>query len=980
MIYPDGSEASYEYDLRFNKRSKETDERGVITEYEYDDLGNMTRKVEAVGTDSERVTEYTYDGEGYQLTIKRLGDNNTADATTTMQYDASGNMTSVTDSEGNTTQFTSHDSMGNVLTKEDARGKTWTYEYDVMGRLTKITDPLNNFTQLFYDAVGNKTREVDAEGKEKLYNYDERNNLIKVTDALGNETLFEYNTDGKMTKQIDAEGKVVLYEYDNEGRLIKTTDGNGNEIQMEYDDTTGGGCSSCSGGNTGQPSKVTYPTFSKDYSYDLRGRKTLEKDVLSETEGFETLFDYDLSGNLTNKIDKESKTTNYEYDELSRLKKVTDSMNQDTQYVYDNRDNLVQLIDAKSQSTLFEYDRNNRLIKETRPMGEETTYQYNGAGNLIQKIDAKNQKVVYTYDDAGRLTEIRYFNPDDHVNPVKIVSFTYDKVGNLKTYNDGTTSGQYGYDNAYRKISEAVNYGGFQKSYAYEYYKNGTKKTFTGPDGITYTYTYNSNNQLTSVQIPGVGSITNASYNWSRPTMITLPGGSRKDYAYDPLMRVKQITSKDPGQNTLLNYQYTYDKMDNIQSKQTEHGDYTYDYDNLYRLAGADNPVQEDEAFTYDPVGNRLTSSGVSDWTYNTNNELTGYDNGSYVYDDNGNMTQKTVDGVVTKFFYNTEDRLIEVRDGSDSLIASYYYDPFGRRLWKEVGGTKTYFMYSDEGLVEEYDDGGVEIKTYGYKPGSTWTTDPLFMKIGSNYYFYHNDHLGTPQKLTSTNGAVVWSAKYKSFGKAEVDINSTIINPLRFPGQYEDLETGLYHNHFRYYAPRTAVYMTHDPIGLLSGINMLNYVGNNPINQIDPMGLTIEFGGGFGFNLAFFSFGISVRTETCCDDSGKLHKRTITSTCAGIELGLSVGTADPGPGKGGLSFNNPIGKCPKINSWEPEVYRTENNNFGFSSGLGIGAAWDKGNPNVTNIIAQIGISFHIYSGCSNKINQDFIIGPCCND
>ena len=68
----------------------------------------------------------------------------------------------------------------------------------------------------------------------------------------------------------------------------------------------------------------------------------------------------------------------------------------------------------------------------------------------------------------------------------------------------------------------------------------------------------------------------------------------------------------------------------------------------------------------------------------------------------------------------------------------------------------------------------------------------------------YHNDHLGTPQKMTSVNGAVVWNATYSSFGEANVDITSTITNNLRFPGQYEDEETGLHYNYHRYYDPTT--------------------------------------------------------------------------------------------------------------------------------------------------------------------------------
>jgi RHS repeat-associated protein len=204
-------------------------------------------------------------------------------------------------------------------------------------------------------------------------------------------------------------------------------------------------------------------------------------------------------------------------------------------------------------------------------------------------------------------------------------------------------------------------------------------------------------------------------------------------------------------------------------------------------------------------------------------------------------MTKKSVDGSVTSYVYNTEDRLTEVWSGevgSGSLTATYYYDPFGRRLWKEVDGARTYFHYADEGLVGEYDNGGVEIKNYGYKPGSTWTTDPLFMKVGSEYYFYHNDHLGTPQKMTSVNGAVVWGAKYSSFGKAEIDPASTITNNLRFPGQYYDVETMLNCNWYRYYNPTIGRYLKVDPIGIAGGINRFVYASINPINRIDPFGL----------------------------------------------------------------------------------------------------------------------------------------------
>jgi len=155
--------------------------------------------------------------------------------------------------------------------------------------------------------------------------------------------------------------------------------------------------------------------------------------------------------------------------------------------------------------------------------------------------------------------------------------------------------------------------------------------------------------------------------------------------------------------------------------------------------------------------------------------------------------------------------------------------------LWKEVDGTRTCFLYSDEGLAGEYDAAGTEIKTYGWAPDSTWGTDPLFVKTAGAYYWYQNDHAGTPQKIISTSGSVVWSAVYDSFGNCQVD-TGTIVNNLRLAGQYFDAETGLHYNWNRYYDPKLGRYLNADPLG--DGLNLYAYCFNNPNTLIDPMGL----------------------------------------------------------------------------------------------------------------------------------------------
>ena len=282
----------------------------------------------------------------------------------------------------------------------------------------------------------------------------------------------------------------------------------------------------------------------------------------------------------------------------------------------------------------------------------------------------------------------------------------------------------------------------------------------------------------------------------------------------------------------MLSRSYGFDAVGNILSRQDRFGATAYAYDPLYQLTGADHPDAAglpDETYSYDRVGNRLTSAeAAGTWSYNQNNELQASATTTYEYDANGNTVKKTMGTgsggtpvpvpLTTTYHYDARNRLTQV-DLPDGTVASYAYDPFGRRVKKQVGSTVTLFVYTDEGLVGEYDGAGMMRKLYGWKPDGLWGTDPLYMVEGGKTYFYHNDHLGTPQRLTSAaDGAVVWSAGYAAFGAVVVDPSSTVENNLRFPGQYADAETGLYWNFQRYYDPQGGRYTQVDPIGFAGG------------------------------------------------------------------------------------------------------------------------------------------------------------------
>lgn len=109
--------------------------------------------------------------------------------------------------------------------------------------------------------------------------------------------------------------------------------------------------------------------------------------------------------------------------------------------------------------------------------------------------------------------------------------------------------------------------------------------------------------------------------------------------------------------------------------------------------------------------------------------------------------------------------------------------------------------------------------------------------------YFFHNDHLGTPQAMTDLAGRTVWTAEYEPFGKALVDQDPDgdglqVINNLRFPGQYYDAESGLHYNYHRDYDPETGRYLQADPVGQAGGLNLYSYVLGNPVRFTDSLGL----------------------------------------------------------------------------------------------------------------------------------------------
>ena len=132
-------------------------------------------------------------------------------------------------------------------------------------------------------------------------------------------------------------------------------------------------------------------------------------------------------------------------------------------------------------------------------------------------------------------------------------------------------------------------------------------------------------------------------------------------------------------------------------------------------------------------------------------------------------------------------------------------------------------YQYDEQGLLAGYDAAGTLTGVYGWQPQGLWGTDPVFLAdvahSGDSTYwtvhYYHTDHLGSPQVLTDQAGELSWRGLSEAFGQTVADPQSRIDNPLRFPGQYHDAETGLNYNYVRDYQPTPGRYVQADPIGL---------------------------------------------------------------------------------------------------------------------------------------------------------------------
>ena len=373
----------------------------------------------------------------------------------------------------------------------------------------------------------------------------------------------------------------------------------------------------------------------------------------------------------------------------------------------------------------------------------------------------------------------------------------------------------------------------FQNGYGYDAASNRT--SLTAPDGSTNSYNYDTLNRLSSLTNSLTGQFGFGYDALSRRTQLTRPNGVNTNYNYDSVSHLLSVLHQ-AGSTTLDGASYGYDYAGNRTSKTNYLNGITsnYGYDAIYELQQVTQSNVTTESYSYDAVGNRLTSLGVNPYSYNASNELTATPSGSYTYDNNGSTL---TDPSGKSYTWDFENQLVQaVVPGTGTV--TFKYDPFGRRIQKSSALGTTNYLYDGqwENVIEEVDNSGNLLARYAQEMGLDF---PLSEFRSSAASYYEQDGVNSVTSLSNPAGALANTYTSDAFGKLTAS-TGTLANPFQYTAREFDLETGIYEYRARYYDQNLGRFLSEDPVGFSNGTyNLYDYVSGDPVDFNDPSGNT---------------------------------------------------------------------------------------------------------------------------------------------
>jgi RHS repeat-associated protein len=682
------------------KPTSVTDRNGHVTSYTYDSFGNVL----TVTTPRSLITTYTWSYTSFALGRLTSVQEGTKPATTITYYEPSGLVQTITRPEpnngtGTTATTYTYDSLGNVLTVV-APGNNAT---------STITTTLNYTTDGAYSQsakIGQPLTTTDNLSHVTHLRYDSQGRTTSITDALGNETNFSYNSVGQsLTTTYPATGQT----------------GSGNSHTTNSYLYVGG--------------PLTSITF-----YDE-----------SNTQVRQVTHAYGLEGESLSVSGSTEPVTNA-YDALYRLKTLKDGNNNNTTYAYNNIGKPSSITMPGGELTQFtSYDNDGNLLQRIDGNSVTTNYVYNDPESLLTDIQypaTTSLNVHFTYDSFGRRSGMTdstgshsysYGNLDELLSATttytglsaKTVSYTYYPDGSRESMTTPAGTSNYTYDMAGRSASMT---NPFSETTSWSYQNNNWLQTLTLNNGVTATYTDNAMGRVTRL-LNEIGNTTISDFG---------------SIAYDGAGNRTSVTADIPGATSLNGTTgYTYDSQNQLtQETSTRNEGFTDNF--AYDSAGNpttfkgqtktynSNNQQTGTGFSYNGNGDP-TTYGSTTLNFDPENRMIAY--GSVFtagYSGNGLRAWKQTSGGRTYFLYDGADPVIEL-DNTGTIISTNTFGATGL-ISRRTGSTSVFYVFDSEGTVSQrIDSSGNTLNSYWFNAFgerlSGSQTDPFGYRAQFGYY-----------------------------------------------------------------------------------------------------------------------------------------------------------------------------------------------------------------------------------------------------
>jgi RHS repeat-associated protein len=651
------------------------------------------------------------------------------------------------------------------------------------------TGKLNLTTAFTFDAVGDLTM-VDG----------------PRTDVADTQTR-TYDALRRVTAVTDARGKATRTYFDPKGRAVRTAARVGQSWLVSCTRYT----------DTDRPERQWGPVLMSDdaacppqaapaplvdRAYDELDRLASQTVNLTAAEGG-------------------SRTTVYAYFADGQLKDVTQAAGtadaSTVSYTYTLNGKPGTLNDGRNNRSTYSYDGHDRLARLAYPAtaagagaSSSTDYEdfgYDANGNPNSHRRRNGVTVTMAYDNLDRRTRITYPAPA----AADSVNFTYDLLGRRLSASRTDHALTYSWDNAGRMLSTSA--GGRTLSYQYDAAGNRTRTTW--PDGFFVTTSYDVLDRPTSMRQNGnVDLVSSYTYDdLSRRAVVTLGNGTTTTYGYGDQGRLSRIRHNLAANHNDVIFDYTRNRMLDVATRTVTSANASY----RWQPAAAANVGYASNGL------NQYTAVGGVAMSYDNRGNLTGDGTWTWTYDEANQLRTGVRAGVSVALAYDGEGRLRQETLNSSAV---------------------TQFLYDGADLVAEYGGTGTLLRRHVHGPG---VDEPIVTYEGAgtaNRTWLYADHQGSIVAAANAAGGGTAVHAYGPFGEPNVTTGSR----FKYTGQAHMPNLGLYYYKARFYSPALGRFLQPDPIGYDDGPNMYAYVGNNPMNRVDPTGLAAEeHHGGFG-------------------------------------------------------------------------------------------------------------------------------------